>query len=241
MTESAFVETYRSPSGHTVGFSHANIGNLGLLAREPGESIQDIYAHRRAVEKQAGIAEGTTVFLHQVHSATVVEADELPGWSQATEPVVADASISATGATPLAILVADCMPVVFTTSGKATAVAHAGRVGLLSGVLQNTIATLREHEPEAEITAWIGPSICGRCYEVPEQMRSEASAVMPVMYSTTSWQTPALDLPAAGQQLMEDLGVTVHRTQICTLEDSRVFSHRGGHPVGRCAGMVFAD
>ena len=75
-------------------------------------------------------------------------------------------------------MVADCIPVVLVgqcqDGGLVLAVAHAGRKGLLDGVLQRTVAAM--HEAGAEnICAWLGPSICGSCYEVPEQMRTASA------------------------------------------------------------------
>ena len=60
-----------------------------------------------------------------------------------------------------------------------------------------------------EITAWIGPHVCGRCYEVPESMRAEVAAVVPESFAETSWGTPALDIGAGVRAQLARAGVTV--------------------------------
>jgi polyphenol oxidase len=196
-----------------------------------------------------GVAPGRTEYLTQVHSARVVEATGR-GWAgRDASGREADALVSLTGQDPLAIMVADCLPVVFASrpsGGTAltgpTAVAHAGRRGLLDGVLEATVDRLRAAgagDAPGEIVAWVGPGICGRCYEVPEGMRRDGAARIPATGSTTSWGTPALDLPAGAAAVLGRLGVTVHRDERCTLEDERLFSHRRAPGEGRFAGLVW--
>ncbi|NUL44870.1 laccase domain-containing protein [Cellulosimicrobium funkei] len=230
---------------------------------------EQVEASRRGVEAALGIPSGRTEYLTQVHSARVVLAAGR-GWGESAEAEEADALVSPTGRDPLAIKAADCLPVVFAShrpvedpaavrsdghagdSGRGaggvgplsgpTAVAHAGRRGLLEGILQNTVEVMRRegagHEP-GDIQAWLGPAICGRCYEVPEQMRRDGAALIPATHSTTKWGTPALDLPAGAQAVLEALGVTVHRSPVCTREDPRLFSHRRDPGRGRFIGLVW--
>jgi copper oxidase (laccase) domain-containing protein len=89
-----------------------------------------------------------------------------------------------------------------------------------------------------DVHAIIGPSICGRCYEVPFEMQQDVIADHPRAFSTTHKGTPGLDLPAA---LIADLvaeGVTYEASSICTMEDDLYFSHRKHNPTGRFAGVV---
>lgn len=190
-----------------------------------------------------GVERGRTFYLDQVHSADVVTADGI-GWGGAAGPT-ADASVSPDGSQPLAVLVADCLPVLFVDGlTGATAAAHAGRRGLLDGVLENTVDALEALRPAGArgtfgMKAWIGPGVCGRCYEVPEDMRAEAAARIPELHSTTSWGTPALNLPAGAQTVLRARGVAVERIDLCTLEDERVFSHRRQPGRGRFVGLVW--
>ena len=125
------------------------------------------------------------------------------------------------------------------------AVAHAGRRGLLDGVLQQTVARMRQLGAE-KITAWLGPSICGSCYEVPEAMRTESTELIPQVHSVTSQQTPGLDLPAGARAVLEEAGVQVNMDCAqCTFEEPAVYSHRGftnrGEKPGRIAGLVWIE
>ena len=93
----------------------------------------------------------------------------------------------------------------------------------------------------ADVTASIGPSICGACYEVPEQMREDAAAHLPVTASRTSWGTPALDLRAGAVSVLQDAGVpaeAIDADHPCTLEDERFFSYRRSAATGRFAGVL---
>lgn len=237
---STLLEHHHVGSGVHVGFTSVQTGNLALhLEGQAADSLEQARTHRADLERALGLSVGSTAFLQQVHSATVVDAEGL-GWGAVTAsqtPPAADAMISRGGRTPLAIMVADCLPVAFVTRDGDTAVAHAGRVGLVSGVLENTLEQLGA-DP-AHISAWIGPAICGSCYEVPQQMRDDVAGTHPDAASTTSWGTPALDLPRAAETLLARVGVQVRRSAICTLEDDRVFSHRRVPGQGRCAGLVW--
>ncbi|MBX9246525.1 polyphenol oxidase family protein, partial [Actinotalea ferrariae] len=125
---------------------------------------------------------------------------------------------------------------------------HAGRRGLAAGVVVAALERMasRGSAPE-RVRAAVGPAVCGRCYEVPEDLRHEVDDVVPGTASTTSWGTPALDLRAGVRSQLRAAGVTaVVDLGACTLEDPRFFSHRATsatgsgrtRPAGRFAGVV---
>jgi YfiH family protein len=223
--------------GLRVAFTSVAEGNLALHV---GDDPARVAAARARLEAGLGLGAGSLRFMEQVHSATVHDVPAGPALPGAPVPV-ADALVSADATAPLAVMVADCLPVVFaaaTGSGAATAVAHAGRRGLLDGVLQGTVARLRA-AGAGPIQAWIGPAICGRCYEVPAAMAEEAERLLPGIAGTTSWGTPALDLPAAAAALLNGLGVAVHAGAPCTREDHAYYSYRRDPNTGRFAGLVW--
>ena len=245
--------------GLHVAFTGVDAGNLafhvsgtlvGEAAGDRQEARDSTAAARRRLEDAMGVERGRTEYLTQVHSARVVPARGR-GWADEQAPREADALVSATGRDPVAIMVADCLPVVLVSRPAGgdgatgpTAVAHAGRRGLLDGVLENTVHRLRQDgagEGPGDIQAWIGPAICGRCYEVPEPMRADGTARIPATGSTTSWGTPALDLPAGADSVLTGLGVTVHHSGLCTLEDHRTYSHRREPGRGRSVGLVWRN
>lgn len=233
--------------------------------------------NRSRVEQHMGVTPGSLKFLNQVHSATVHNAAETPSTESlsaktpiAGSPTVAtrtaearidrteartvltgDAWISPEAGQPLAIMTADCLPVLFAATREPSAqgqseylsaAAHAGRIGLLDGVLENTVAALREHGAQ-QISAWIGPAACGDCYEVPQQMVDELAADRPALASTTSWGTPALNLRAEAVRVLEAEGVLVSDIFGCTIEDPALYSHRGSQQrsasEGRIAGLIW--
>ena len=238
-------------AGAAIAFTDASEGNV---AAHTGEDPARVAAHRAALEETLGLPADSLRFMRQVHGTTVVsfsarpsdQADDHPG-SSVDEAPEADAAISDDG-TPLAVLTADCLPVVFVAERPRTAVpltagAHAGRRGLLDGVLQNTVRELRERGAQT-ITAWVGPAICGSCYEVPEAMRAESAELLPGIETETSWQTPGLDLPRAARTLLEDLQVQVadtgaDRSAWCTLEHEALYSYRRDKTTSRLAGVVW--
>lgn len=231
-----------------VAWSSVDAGNLGfhVLAPEDRVGRAGVAASRHRLEDAMGVPHGSTLYLEQVHGVDVVTA--APGaLREDAAPPVADAAVSPDGSRPLAVMVADCLPVVLVDDRTgAIAMAHAGRRGLLDGVLEATVDALAALRPTGQsqafgMKAWIGPAVCGRCYEVPAGMRDEAVARIPETASSTSWGTPALDLPAGAQAVLRARGVAVERIRACTLEDPRVFSHRREPGRGRFAGLVWTS
>jgi polyphenol oxidase len=156
----------------------------------------------------------------------------------------ADALVGVGGA-GLGVLVADCVPVLLADErARVVATAHAGRRGLAAGVVPAVVrAMAREGAQPSRVRAVVGPSACGACYEVPATMRDEVAATRPAAWSTTSWGTAALDLPAGVAADLAACGVgDVRHAGVCTLEDERFYSHRraarAGATTGRFAGLV---
>ena len=139
-----------------------------------------------------------------------------------------------------AVMTADCMPVLLSSSdGRFVAAVHAGRRGLLNSILTRAFRLMRALEPSAPIQAFIAPSICGRCYEVPIDMQIECVRSRPELESTSSWGTPALDLPGAARA--ELLSVGCQRVAIdprCTFEDDTLHSYRRDPSCGRNAAII---
>lgn len=239
-SNNSLVYRHGTDTGRNVGFSSVAAGNMSMTVLEQSQTAEDTAINRRNLEGLLGITPGTTRFVSQTHSARVLRAGP-SGWASQATLGEGDAVVSPDGNDPIAILVADCLPVAFTTDDGPTAVAHAGRVGLLDGILENTVEELRSLDAYhgGQIYATIGPSICGQCYEVPETMRAEVSGEHPALYSETSWGTPALDLPAAAEAILHHAGVMVHRVNECTRENHQLYSHRRQPGVGRLAGIVW--
>lgn len=230
-----------------VAFSNTAAGNLALNV---GGAPETAAARRAQVEAAMGVAPGSLRFMNQVHSGTVFSLEPVveaghgvagsrPGWN----PPEADALVSPDGDQALAVLVADCVPIVLADlSGAATAAVHAGRNGVLKGIVPNAVESLRASGAR-DLTAWVGPSVCGRCYEVPAELRDEVAAAVPAAYAHTRQGTPSLDLPAAVRSQLADAGVGIAPLPTgpasCTIENPELFSHRREPGAGRFAGLVW--
>jgi len=176
---------------------------------------------------------------YQVHGRAVltVTRDTDP---QALATTAADALATTERGLGLAVRAADCVLVLFAdSSAGVVAAAHAGRVGLADGVLVATLERMAELGSQ-EVTAWIGPHICGECYEVPAELRDSFTAAHPAAWATTSWGTPGLDLGAAAQAQLTELGARVVRVDPCTRSTPSLHSYRrDGAASGRQAGLVW--
>ena len=214
----------------------------GNLSRTVGD--QDGVLDRRCA--LAAWAGAPVAYAWQVHGRgvhVVTGAAEVPD----DGPVArADGLVAVGPRVALGVLVADCVPVLLADGvAGVVGVAHAGRAGVAAGVVGAVVAAMvAEGAAPGRLRAVVGPAICGRCYEVPADLRDEVAAVVPAARAETSWGTPALDLPAAVAAQLADVGVgAVTALGACTLEDPGWYSHRGrasGRPEGRFAGVVRA-
>ena len=174
---------------------------------------------------------GNAQFMNQVHGNDVVVIDQVLDH----EPTC-DALITTSAGVALAVMVADCIPLLL-ISEKIVAAVHVGRAGLVNKVALKAIEQMRVLGA-SDIHAILGPSICGKCYEVPLHMQQEVVATHPASLSTTYQGTPALDLSAGLIAELIAQGLTYEASPICTQEDPLYFSHRRDNPTGRFAGVV---
>jgi len=175
--------------------------------------------------------------MHQVHGAGVhvVGEDDL----DAPHPPVVDALVTDLPGVALVVRVADCVPVLLADpEAGVVGAAHAGRPGLVAGVVPRAVQGMRDLGAR-RITAWIGPHVCGACYEVPEQLRADVAAVVPEAFGETSWGTPAVDVGAGVLAQLVAEGIEAVDASRCTLEDRDLYSfRRQGTSSGRLAGLV---
>ena len=173
--------------------------------------------------------------MHQVHGSDVVWVDVA-----GTQPK-ADVLLTDIVGLGLLVRVADCVPVVLAVpQEQLVGVVHCGRQGLLAGVVPAAIEALRERGA-TRIEAFVGPRVCGRCYELPADMAEAVAASVPEAKSTTSWGTPAADIGAGVVAQLAARDVIVHDvgTDLCTVEDERFFSfRRDGATSGRFAAFA---
>ncbi|MET9813764.1 peptidoglycan editing factor PgeF [Streptomyces sp. NPDC006355] len=213
--------------------------NLGGAVGDDPDAVR---TNRELAAKSLGVEPDRVVWMNQVHGADVSVVDG--PWESSSDIPSVDAIVTTRRGLALAVLTADCVPVLLAdpVAGIAAA-AHAGRPGMIAGVVPAALRAMTDLGAEpSRIIARTGPTVCGRCYEVPEAMRAEVSAVEPEAYAETSWGTPAVDVSAGVHAQLERLGVRDReQSPVCTLESRDHFSYRRDRTTGRLAGYVWLD
>ena len=237
--------------------------NLGNRYAADGDDFGTVERNRALLVEAAGLP-SVPHWLKQVHGVDVLRCDgphpralhaRLPpphageGWGGGTpgegEEPIADASVTSTPGTVLAILTADCLPVVFAADdGREVAAAHAGWPGLSSGMLEATVATMRT--PADRLLAWIGPAAGPQHYEIGAEVRDRflaQDARAETAFVPTRPGHWRVDLFAIARMRLAQAGVTrVHGGDLCTISDpQRFFSHRRDARTGRMATLVWFD
>lgn len=209
------------------------------LGDHVGDDPAAVAANRERLAKATGL-DGRLVWMHQVHSDRVVRvAGPHDG------PVDdADGLVTTTRRLGLAVVTADCVPVLLADAraGVIGAV-HAGRVGARDGVVARAVETMCEAGARVEdISVLLGPAVSGRNYEVPEAMAADVEAALPGSRTTTARGTAGLDLRAGITRQLTDLGITaIDVDPRCTVADRNLFSHRRNAPTGRLASLVWME
>lgn len=186
------------------------------------------------------------LWLQQVHGNAVhVAATDM---AAGTTPPVADAAVTRARGLPLAIMVADCLPVLLAAGdGTVIGAVHAGWRGLLAGVLENTLAAMDcDHE---QLHAWFGPCIRQANFEVGAEVRDgfvaasapadrDATRAAFVANARGRWQC---DLAALARLRLQRLAVRgISDCGLCTFADrARWFSHRRDGQTGRMAALLW--
>lgn len=211
--------------------------NLGTRSGDaPGNALINRARLAAALELPSAPA-----WLQQVHGTAVFAAgtaDDTGG----VEPV-ADAAVADAGAAVLAVLTADCLPVLFCSDdGQRLGAAHAGWRGLAAGVLEATVAAMAV--PPARLLAWLGPAAGPQSYEVGQEVYAEFVTRDVRCLSAFSATRPGhwrVDLYALARLRLHDAGVArVFGGGLCTIADpARFFSHRRDRSTGRMATLIW--
>jgi YfiH family protein len=180
-------------------------------------------------------------WLTQLHGARVADAESV------AEPPVADASTALARNVVCAVLVADCMPVLFAdVRGRAVAAAHAGWRGLAAGVLQATADALRSrlNDPRAELIAYLGPAIGAEAFEVGADVLAAMLATLPQAASAfrpLGGGKYLADLFALGRQALAQRGVEAvyGGTESTYAQPQRFYSFRRDRVTGRHAALIW--
>lgn len=228
------VVTTRAGGASRAPYDTFNLGD------HVGDDAGDVYANRKRLATELGLAEDRLAWMEQVHgrTATVVDGSETSA-AEAT-----DALVTAEPGLALVVLVADCVPLLLADAeAGVVAAVHAGRVGARVGVVPAAVEAMRSLGAEPGRTeALLGPAICGDCYEVPADMAADVEKHVPGSACKTRKGTPGLDLRAGLWRQLADLGVgKIGVDPRCTNEDKTLFSFRRDGTTGRIAGITWLD
>ncbi|MGW0162384.1 peptidoglycan editing factor PgeF [Mycobacterium sp. NPDC003323] len=226
------VTTTRAGGVSAPPFDTFNLGD------HVGDDPAAVATNRRRLAAALGLAEDGVVWMNQVHSDRVAVVD---GPQEAALDAT-DALVTTTTGLALAVVSADCVPVLLADARAGViGAAHAGRVGAQLGIVERTLEKMVELGASvADVSVLLGPAVSGRNYEVPEEMAAEVEKTLPGSRCRTARGTAGLDIRAGLVGQLKRLGVTsIDVDPRCTVEDTNLFSHRRDAPTGRLASLVW--
>ena len=206
--------------------------NLGANVGDDPEAV----ARNRAIVAEISGAKDV-VYMNQIHSDRVIAISQAP-----QTPPECDATISNAPNIALAVLSADCVPILlFDPKRRAIGAAHAGRRGTASAIAIKTIEAMRKiyGSDPSDILAAIAPAICGKCYQIDGEIASEWRKLP--SYLQPALRGDRLDLPLANRLQLLTIGVlerNIETIGICAFEDQTLFSYRRANPTGRFAYVI---
>ena len=228
------VTTTRAGGVSVPPFDTFNLGD------HVGDDPAAVAANRKRLAGAIGLGDDRIVWMNQVHGDRVAVVDG-PAESAIENT---DGLVTTTPRLALAVVTADCVPVLMADARAGVAAAvHAGRVGAQQGVVVRALeAMLAAGARTEDVSVLLGPAVSGRNYEVPAAMAEAVEAALPGSRTTTFRGTPGLDLRAGIARQLKGLGVTaVDIDPRCTVADPLLFSHRRDAPTGRLASLVWME
>lgn len=228
------VTTTRAGGVSAPPFDTFNLGD------HVGDDPAAVAANRARLAATIKLSPERVVWMNQVHGDNV----EVVSAPRADSLDDTDALVTSTPRLALAVVTADCVPVLMADARAGViGAAHAGRVGAAHGVVLRMLETMLGAGAHLEdISVMLGPAVSGANYEVPEEMAADVEARLPGSRTTTPRGTPALDLRAGIVRQLTGAGVTaIDVDPRCTVADRGLFSHRRDAPTGRLASLVWME
>jgi YfiH family protein len=228
------VTTTRAGGVSKPPFDTFNLGD------HVGDEPEAVAANRKRLAAAIGLDEDHVIWMNQVHGDRVTTVDG----PRDTAVAESDGLVTTTPRLALAVVSADCVPVLMADARAGVAAAvHAGRVGAARGVVARALEAMQEAGAHVDdVSALLGPAVSGPNYEVPEEMAAEVEAALPGSRTTSRRGTPALDLRAGIARQLNTLGVNaIDVDPRCTVDDPTLFSHRREAPTGRLASLIWME
>lgn len=211
--------------------------NLGLHCGDRAEHVQ---ANRDAL---TAILPSRPLWLNQVHGTEILNADEF-----FHSPATADAAMTTQKGRVLAIMTADCLPVVVSdTEGKIIGAAHAGWRGLQAGILEKLVRQMQAQCPTSALQAWVGPAISQAVFEVGADVYEAftvTDSTLAMFFKTGEMVGKYFaDLPGIAYHKLKQSGVQdIELSHECTyLQENKYFSYRRTNPTGRMVTIVYIE
>lgn len=213
------------------------------LALHVGDRADAVTENRKALASSFGIDPAQLFFMNQIHGTTILEIDSA---SDANEIRECDGLITSQTGLGLAVLVADCAPVLLSTSQKVAAI-HVGWRGLFGGIVEKVLDLLLANDEASALNVKIGPTICGKCYEVGEDLATQAKAHGFILGERGG--KPTLDIPRSVLEIVRSrlarekiiAGWNGSWNGICAYESSEHYSFRREKVTGRQAGVIVRE
>lgn len=217
------------------GFSQANYQGLNV-GMHVGDNTDTVSKNRALLPNSSKL-----VWLNQVHGNEIVQLDST---LQSQAPPDADGAFSCASDYHCGVMTADCLPVLLCDAkGTQVAAVHAGWKGLELRILEKAVTHF--NVPLREISAWIGPAICKRCYEVDNTLMTKFAHYPSAIAPSENVNKYLLDLPHIAKLQLNEIGVSnVTLSQLCTYCDNDTFfshryaTHKGLTPTGRIVSVI---
>lgn len=223
--------------------------NLGLHVKDEPQAV---FQNRLALEKHLS---KKVVFMNQTHSDKVILVDKndvcecekmLEGKTPVSLGVEADGIVTCDSTVALAVLTADCLPLLMTTEdGSVVAAVHCGWKGVYSNIIKNAVSLIREHS-QREIYAYLGPCIGPESFEVGGELLDKFKSVIEkadLAFTKKDNGKYLCSLPLLTRMQLEKAGVTkIEESNVDTYQNPNLlYSYRRAKRTGRMASVICSN
>jgi len=218
-------------------------GNVSLRFGEP----EAVFGNRARFLAEIGLDSQRIALARQVHGSEIFrigDSNEVPDDMRDPKALPrADGLVTGVASVPVGVLVADCCCLLMASSdGRAVGAFHAGWRGTFEGLAAKAVEAFREEfsMPANRLRVWIGPAICGECYETGEDLWTQFRERWGEDWVLSN--PYRVDLRGLNRSQLIQAGVpseAIELSGLCTLESSLCFSHRRrDRPEGRMVGAI---